>query len=455
MDLSFHHRTAFAPWINDMRNVSMEGEKWPYADIDDLTVDGLKSCFDLMARAGFNEFDVFGLFTSYAWPLDITSAVDRERGARVRAIIDYAHERGIRVVCGLGVYSWGFDEIIAADPSVQGTNPRAMCASRDESWAWMAKVVDFILGSFDIDGFHLESADQGRCECSQCRDLSDAAYHCVINSRTADYVRSIRSDALLSANLVGLVPWGSTLDAEDRAHFVELSHHIDALVDPGHVGVGFIAEEDLEGFIRALQCDFGTSGGAWVYPAQRWDRLRWFLPYTRRTGDHVRRLYAAGGRAVDYYMGPTINPGVEMCIGFGGRILSNVGATDNEILSSLVEELYRPHDAEANAGIVAVFQRAESAYYDNFDAHAPRTSASPGELHLAPLFGSESGPAIYLAGTRPDDQPFSGGGLAAYRAALSELVDDVAKLRDRAEDEGRLDRIGFCLINVIADIDRF
>jgi len=455
MTNAFNHRTAFAPWINDMRNIAMPGERWPYAQIDDQTMTDLRLCFELQASAGFNEFDVFGLFTSYAWPVDIRSAVDEARAARVRTIIATAHDLGIRVVCGLGVYSWGFDEIIAQNPGVQGTNPRAMCSSKDESWEWMTKVIDYILGDFDVDGFHLESSDQGRCDCDDCAVYSNAQYHCRINARTADYVRSIRSDALLSVNLVGLVPWGSTLGAEEKSHFIDLSGHLNAIVDPGHVGMGFIAEEDRASFIESLACDFGTSGGAWVYPAQRWDRLRWFLPYTKRTGAHIRDLYADGGRAIDYYMGPVVNPGVEMSIAYGGRLLSDVDKTDAQVLGELVDELYHPSTDKVGHAIVSVFQRAEEGYYGNFHPHAPRTAPVPGELHLAPLFGSESGPAIYLAGTRPDDQPFEGGGLARYRAELAALLGEVKQLDGQADDDGRLQRIETCLQNVIADIDQF
>ena len=455
MAASFNHRTAFAPWINDMRNVAMANERWPFAQIDDQTITDLRLCLELAAKAGFNEFDVFGLFTSYAWPLDIRSAVDDDRAARVRTILDMAHELGIRVVCGLGVYSWGFDEVIAKVPGVRGTNPRAMCSSKEESWQWMTKVIDFILSDYDVDGFHLESSDQGRCECDDCISLSNAEYHCRINSRTADYVRTIRPDALLSVNLVGLVPWGSTLGPEDRSHFIGLSKHLDAIVDPGHVGKGFVHEDDRAAFIASLECDFGTSGGAWVYPAQRWDRLRWFLPYTKRTGQHIRDLYADGGRAIDYYMGPVINPGVEMCIAFGGRLLMDVERTDKEILGELVEELYHPANTEVADRIVSIFQRTEDAYYLNFHPHLPRTEPSPGELHLAPLFGSESGPAIYLAGTRPDDQPFEGGGLSRYRSELNAVLQDVIGLDGQAKDDGRLSRIAVALQNVIADIDQF
>jgi len=44
-------------------------------------------------------------------------------------------------------------------------------------------------------------------------------------------------------------------------------------------------------FIARLKCDYGTSGGFWVYPPPRWDRLRWFFPYVHRTGEFPARIY--------------------------------------------------------------------------------------------------------------------------------------------------------------------
>ena len=381
----------------------MVGEKWPYAVIDDQTMTDLKLCFELQASAGFNEFDVFGLFTSYAWPVDIRSAVDEIRASSVRSIISTAHDLGIRVVCGLGVYSWGFDEIIAQNPGVQGTNPRAMCSSKDESWEWMTRVIDYILGDFDVDGFHLESSDQGRCDCDDCSVYSNAEYHCRINARTADYVRSIRSDALLSVNLVGLVPWGSTLGSEEKSRFVDLSHHLDAIVDPGHVGMGFIAESERAAFIESLACDFGTSGGAWVYPAQRWDRLRWFLPYTKRTGAHIRDLYADSGRAHRLLHGTGHQPwsGDEHRMD-GGRLLSDVDKTDTQVLGELVEELYRPKSDKVGEAIVGAFRTSRRrAITPTSIPYAPRTATVTRRVAPCALVRLRVGTGHYLGGNSP------------------------------------------------------
>ncbi|NTW10275.1 MAG: hypothetical protein HGA26_02825, partial [Chlorobiaceae bacterium] len=57
-------------------------------------------------------------------------------------------------------------------------------------------------------------------------------------------------------------------------------------------------------------------------------RQRWFLPYSRRTGLHLEDLHAQGGRAVEYYMGPADNPGVEVNIAFGGRKLRDAGRSN-------------------------------------------------------------------------------------------------------------------------------
>ena len=449
---AYTHRTAFGAWINDMRNEAMPTKNWPHVVIDDRTVADSVRCLEVQAQAGFNEFDVFGLFASYAWPLDIRSAVDAERGRRVKTLLDAAHGLGIRVLCGLGVYSWGFDQIIEHCPEVRGTNPHALCGSRAESWQWMSKVIDFILSEYDVDGFHLESSDQGRCSCSECAAQGNVEYHCGLNARTAAYIRSRWPDKILMVNMCGYTPWGTKLTKEEQGHLVVLSQHLDYLIDPGHAGF-FIDEQSRPDFIRALDCDFGTSGGAWVYPPQRWERLRWFLPYTMQTGRHIRQLYEDGGRALEYYMGPTLNPGVEINIACGGRLLSNIDRSDEEILAEVVDELYRPRTTAVGQQLVAIFQRAERAYFDIWQPYPPRSRANPGELHLTPLFGTEPGPATYLTGTRPDQRPLDTAGLTTYRTALRALLDDVSSLTGALRDQERMQRIETCLQNALTDID--
>lgn len=453
MPRTFTHRAAFGAWINDMRNDGMPTEKWPHVAVDHQTIADCQRCLELQAQSGFNEFDVFGLFTSYAWPLDIASAVSPDRQQLVETLLETAHQLDIRVLCGLGVYSWGFDEIIAQRPEVRGDNPRAMCASKDASWQWMTRVIDYVLTNFPVDGFHLESSDQGRCSCPECAHLGNVEYHCKLNARVADYVRAHWPNKLLMVNMCGYVPWGTILTPDEREHIIGLSEHLDILIDPGHVGHGVVDNESRPSFIQSLACDFGTSGGAWVYPPQRWHRLRWFLPHTEQTGRHLRKLYEEGGRAIDYYMGPIINPGVEMNIAFGGRLLANVDQSNEEALTEIVGGLYSPRTQADLERVIRIFQRAEAAYYDSFHPFPPRSRESPGELHLAPLFGREPGPAIYLGGTRPDDQPLESVGIGIYQSELISLLKEVESLAGSMDDEGRLERIAICIKGALDDLD--
>lgn len=102
--------------------------------LDDALLRDYRRTFRLMPRAGYNEATIWGLYVAGAWPLDIRSAVRRERGANVERLLDMAHENGLRVYTGLGVCSWGFEEIIRANPKLSRGNPRAMCPSVRESW---------------------------------------------------------------------------------------------------------------------------------------------------------------------------------------------------------------------------------------------------------------------------------------------------------------------------------
>ena len=112
MKKPFKYRSAQGVWINDTRN-SPIFEEWPGDILDDETEDELYKCFDLIQKAGFNTFNVFGLFATYAWKLDIYSTVPDERMTRVERIIGETHKRGIKIILGIGLYSWGFDEIMA------------------------------------------------------------------------------------------------------------------------------------------------------------------------------------------------------------------------------------------------------------------------------------------------------------------------------------------------------
>ncbi|MFH1569428.1 MAG: hypothetical protein ABIL09_15640, partial [Gemmatimonadota bacterium] len=398
MAQAYTHRTAQGVWLNDMRNRSLPRHQWPSVVLDDRAEADLIGSMALQARAGFDSLTVFGLLTASSWRTAVERTVTAERRRRVRRILQAAEAVGLRVYYGLGVYSWGFDRIIAEDPAVRGPNPHAMCATREESQRWMRRIVDYLLAEFGFHGFHLEASDQGRCTCAACARESNTAYYSRINRETAAYIRRQAPGQVQMVNMCGYLPWGESAPPSEWRHLYAMGEQLDFLVDAGHAGY-FIDPAARRRFIAGLPCAFGTAAGVWVYPPQRWDRLRWFIPYTSRTGDHLASLYAEGGRAVEYYMGPSRNPGVEVNIAFGGRKLSDVGRDNAEILAEVLDELWGPTTAAAARELAFVFREGEEAFFASFDPLLPKWGKPRGEIHLTPLIGLHPGPASYLRDT--------------------------------------------------------
>ena len=444
---SYNHRAGFGAWLNDMNNEQMPHENWPCKELTPATVAGITRALGLQSWGGFNEFNVFGLCVTRDWPLDIASAMDEDRKRRAKEVIDAAHENGIRVLLGLGVYSWGFDTIIANCPGVKGEGPdvSAMCGSKPESWQWMKKVIDFHFTEFELDGFHLEASDQGRCYCAECKKMSDVVYFNTLNARCADHIRSKWPDKTLMVNMCGYVRTNRDVTDEEFDDLVKLGDHIDYLIDAGHRKL-YVAESARRDFLKRMKCDFGTSAGTWIYPPQRWDRLRWFIPYTNHTGSHIKELYEDGGRAIEYYMGPTINPGVEVNVMFGGRILSNVDQPFDEILRDVVEALYRPRSAATRDGLVDIFQRAESAWFDRTNPDPHCTKARRGEVHVCELFGTNPGPPGHLRAMTRENR-------AAYKEDLLAIKDQVLKMMDDIGTKIRAERIVKCVDNNLTEIE--
>ena len=262
-----------------------------------------RETFVQMRRVGFNEIVVWGLYTANNWPLDLKSAVPAERGRRVEQLIASAHDHGIKVLSGLGTYSWGFAEIIKANPKLNGGNANAMCASQPESHRWMERVLEFVFARFPIDGVSMQSADQGRCKCARCARLSDAEYHAQLLSRTAETIKS-----RWPGKIVGMSNWGVSFgNPRDKETFAKLSRSLDYMIDHNDSarwgGPAYRRE-----FIAALGCALGTTGGPVVEPPQHWARNRWFLPTCRAVHQHLQALHADGGRACEFFYHILANP---------------------------------------------------------------------------------------------------------------------------------------------------
>ncbi|MCC7262674.1 MAG: hypothetical protein IT369_09155 [Candidatus Latescibacteria bacterium] len=447
MNAAYTFRTAQGVWINDMRNRALSSHQWPSVVLDERAVNDLCASIRLQAESGFNCFTTFGLLTASDWLTDLPKTVSRQRQRQVRRVAAEAKACGVKLLYGLGVYSWGFDRIIEADPAVRGPNPHAMCGASEESRRWMEKVIDYLLAEFSFDGFHLEASDRGRCTCPRCTPQGNTEYYSRLNAHAARYIRRQQPDAVLMVNMCGYLPWGTSAPRADWPHLVELGKELDFLIDAGHAGY-FISPTERARFIRQLPCAFGSSGGTWVYPPQRWSRRRWFLPYTGRSGTHLEELYAQGGRAVEYYMGPAINPGVEVNIAFGGRKLNAVERDNRELLGEVLEGLYHPADSRAATALTRFFVEAEEAFFASFDPLLPEGGKARGEIHLCPLFGKNPGPPIYLRDC------MTAKGRQAYGRRLQGLLKDLEILAPRLKSQGRTARIAACIRGTLGDLAR-
>jgi hypothetical protein len=233
----------------------------------------------------------------------------------------------------------------------------------------------------------MQSADQGRCDCEQCRRLSPAGHHAEILCRSAAHVRAARPDWV-----IGQASWGLRVDEpEELAHLRRISEAVDYMVEVRErsAEIGRRAE-----IARSLGCAFGSLGGVFVEPPQHWERQRWFVPCGLGSARALARLYADGGRACEYFYRPFANPVEEVSWRTGARILSAPQTPPETALGEALTSVYGVKGAARDA-LADWFARAEAAYFS-------RTSfvVGHGSLSLEPLIWSENpaapGPPVYL-----------------------------------------------------------
>jgi len=380
-DSGFRHRVSLG-WITDWASRGEPQVAWPSMRLDSGLIEDFRRQFDLAQSLGLTGFCIWGLYVSRYWPLDIRSAVTRQRGPLVEELIGMAHERGLKIYSGLGVYSWGFQAILKAHPELAKTNPYAMCGSAPEAWRWMRQVVDFVLDRFPIDGVSMQSADQGRCSCSECARLSDAEYHAMLNVRVSEYIRSRRPHALVAAG------WGMHFDDPASLPALEkMGRALDYLIDVDDTGRRRDPAHRRR-IIDALKCDFGTLGGPQTEPPQHWDRRRWFLPTAKRVGLHLQDLHRDGGRACEFFAHILANPGDEITQWVAALAMRDPGRGWEKHLQHAVKELYHPPRDSTAQNLAEWFVRAEDAYY----RHLP--AALCGTVSLEPLVSNAAGPFV-------------------------------------------------------------
>lgn len=403
----FTHRVT-GGWLRDLASEPTPGQRWPCIRWDDRLAADQERFLDVQAELGVEYNLVWGLFVDRCWPVPFTRVIPPERERRVHAFVAAAHARGLKVLSGVGVYSWGFDEVIARVPEVSASeHPHAMCLHRPAAWDWQRRVLDFLMDSrWGLDGISMQSADLGRCECERCRKLSPGAYHAELLVRCAEYVRAARPDWA-----IGQACWGMRVDEpEEVEHLRRISQAVDYMVEVQERSARQGRRAEL---VRALACAFGSVGGVFVEPPQHWDRLRWFLPCGLASARALAQLYQDGGRACEYFYRPFANPAEEVSWRTGARVLSATRTSPEEALREAVGAVYRVGGA-ARDHLAEWFTRAEDAYFSRSNFQV-----GDGSLSLEPLIWQKDpaapGPPVYLR------DRMSASVRAEYAAELSAL----------------------------------
>src|SRR3954452_1084578 len=115
-------------WLRDVASEPTPGQPWPCIRWDDQLFADQIRFLDVQAELGVDHNVVWGLFVERAWPVPFEKVIDNARAERLQQFVAAAHERGVKLLSGVGIYSWGFEEVIARVPGVSAGHRQAMCA---------------------------------------------------------------------------------------------------------------------------------------------------------------------------------------------------------------------------------------------------------------------------------------------------------------------------------------
>src|SRR5690242_12432398 len=96
-------------WLRDLASEPTPKDPWPCIRWDDQLLADQVRVLDVQAELGMTYNIAWGFFIDRSWPVPLENVIDAEREAKLRAFVEAAHERGLKIVHGTGIYSWGFD----------------------------------------------------------------------------------------------------------------------------------------------------------------------------------------------------------------------------------------------------------------------------------------------------------------------------------------------------------
>src|SRR5438094_474185 len=112
-------------WLRDLASDPAPHDTWPCIRWDDQLLADQIRFLDVQAELGVTCNLVWGLFVDRSWPVPLENVIDAAREEKLKAFVGAAHDRGLKVLSGVGIYSWGFDEVIAWVPGVSAGHQHA------------------------------------------------------------------------------------------------------------------------------------------------------------------------------------------------------------------------------------------------------------------------------------------------------------------------------------------
>lgn len=384
---SFKYRVTDG-WLRDLASEPTPNDSWPCIRWDEKLLEDQIRFLNVQKELDMTYNVVWGLFINHSWPVPFENIIDDRRSELLKQFVQSAHERRLKILSGVGIYSWGFDEVIKKVPEVSAGHNKAMCLFSEKAWEWQRRVLDFLMEpKWGLDGVSMQSADQGRCNCEKCSKLSPAEHHAIILTRSAEYIRANRPDWV-----IGQASWGLRLDEPSEfEHIKQISKAVDYMVEVQELSAFTGRRKQI---IENLDCAFGSVGGVFVEPPQHWERLRWFLPCGLSSAKAIKQLWDDGGMACEYFYRPFANPVEELSWRVGARILKNPDISPEDSLYEAVKAVYGLGESDSKK-LTEWFIRAENAYFSRSNFRIGN-----GPISLEPLVWSENpsapGPAIYL-----------------------------------------------------------
>ena len=375
-------------WLRDLASEPTPNDRWPCIKWDEKLLEDQIRFLDVQKEIGVTYNVVWGLFINHSWRVPFENIIDRKREEMLNQFVYSAHERGLRILSGVGIYSWGFDEVIRKVPEVSAGHGSAMCSFSEKAWEWQRRILDFLMDpKWGLDGVSMQSADQGRCNCEKCSKLSPAEHHAKILIRSAEYIRTSRPDWT-----IGQASWGLRLDEPSEfEHIKRISKAVDYMVEVQELSAFKGRRPEIT---KNLDCAFGSVGGVFVEPPQHWERLRWFLPCGLHSAKALKQLWNDGGKACEYFYRPFANPVEELSWRVGAMIFKNPEISPEDLLNEAVKAVYGLSESDSKK-LSEWFIRAENAYFSRSNFQVGN-----GSLSLEPLIWNENpsapGPAVYL-----------------------------------------------------------